>query len=440
MFYAILVWSFWITRRDSKFVTIAIAIPIPLLAYGLTAFWLVPSYLRITAHNMQYLPGHGNMWSLWVAIVVAVAFGVAAGRWALNRPQRTWAVFAIGCVLFFSLDVLGNYYFGFDVAGDPHRLVPELDLALVLGAALLLEWLWNRRHRAARVAVCVIFAAALATTTGYIHRAWHVVARWPDYRTRVEYRVTDWLWTHMPDARVCSSGTVRFWFDGWHDLTELGGGSDQGLLNPIVQDAQWDISQGSDPASLLLWLRALGADAFYFAGPTSEEPYKDLKHPERFAAVPVLFDDGQGNVLYGIPRRYAARARVVDSARLSAQHPPRSIEDLRAYVDVVENGPDSPAALGRSGTDAMVVSAKLDPGQSVLVQETFDPAWQAWSNGKRLPLRKDVMGFMVVDTPPGEHEIRLVFVTPLENRVGWALTAISVLLLVWLFIRRERAR
>ena len=440
MFYAILVWSFWVTRRDSKFAPIAIAIPIPLLAYGLTAFWLVPSYLRITAHNMQYLPGHGTMWSLWVAIVVAVAFGVAAGRWALNRPQRTWAVFAIGCVLFFSLDVLGNYYFGFDVAGDPHRLVPELDLALVLGAALLLEWLWNRRHRAARVAVCVIFAAALATTTGYIHRAWHVVARWPDYRTRVEYRVTDWLWTHMPDARVCSAGTVRFWFDAWHDLTELGGGSDQGLLNPIVQDAQWAISQGSDPASLLLWLRALGVDAVYFAGPTSEEPYKDLKHPESFAAVPVLFDDGQGNVLYGIPRHYTARARVVESARLSAQHPPRSIEDLRAYVDVVENGPDSPAALQRSGTDAMVVSAKLDPGQSVLVQETFDPAWQAWSNGQRLPLRKDVMGFMVVDAPPGKHAIRLVFVTPLENRVGRALTAISLLLLVWLFIRRERGR
>jgi hypothetical protein len=443
MFYAILVWSFWITRRHSKFVTIAIAIPIPLLAYGLTAFWLVPSYLRITAHNMQYLPEHGNMWSLWVAIVVAVAFMVAVGRQALNRPQRTWAVFVIGCVFFFSLDVLGKYYFGFNVAGDPHRLVPELDLALVLGAALLLEWLWNRRRRAARLAVCVIFAAALATTTGYIRHAWHVVARWPDYHTRVEYRVTDWLWTHMPDARVCTGGTVRFWFDAWHDLAELGGGSEQGLLNPVVQDVQWEIGNGTDPAVVLLWLRALGVDAIYFAGPNSEEPYKDFNRPERFAAVPLLFDDGRGNVLYGIPRRYAARARVVESTRLSAQHPPRDIQDLerlRAYVDVVENGPDSPAALERSGTDAMVVSAKLDPGQSVLVQETFDPAWQAWSNGKRLPLRKDVMGFILVDAPPGEHEIRLVFVTPLENRVGRALTAISVLLLVWLFIRRERAR
>jgi hypothetical protein len=244
----------------------------------------------------------------------------------------------------------------------------------------------------------------------------------------------------MPDARVCSAGTVRFWFDAWHDLTELGGGSDQGLLNPVVEDAQWAISQGSDPASLLLWLRALGVDAFYFAGPTSEEPYKDLGHPERFAAVPVLFDDGQGNLLYGIPRRYAARARVVDSARLSAQHPPRSIEDLRAYVDVVENGPDSPATLEREGTDAMLLRARVGPGQAILVQESYDPAWQAWSNGQRLPLHADAMGFMVVGAPPGEDQVRLAFVMPFENRVGWVLTAISLLFLAALAAQAIRTR
>ena len=439
MFYAILVWSFWITRRNSKFAATAIAIP--LLAYGLTAFWLVPSYLRITAHNMQYLPEHGNMWSLWVAIVVAivvaVAFKVAAGRWALNRPQRTWVVFVIGCVLFFSLDVLGKYYFDFNVVGDPHRLVPELDLVLLLGAALLLEWLWSRRHRATRVAVCVIVAAALATTTGYIRLAWHVVAPWPDYRTRVEYRVTDWLWTHLPDARVCTAGTVRFWFDAWHDLAQLGGGSEQGLLNPIVQDVQWEIGNGADAAPALLWLQALGVDTIYFAGPDSEEPYKDFNHPERFAAIPPLFDDGKGNTLYRIPRRFASRARVVETARLAAQHKPRSnqdVEALRGYVDVIENGPDSPATLEREGTDVMRVRARVAPGQSILVQETYDPAWQAWSNGRRLPLRADLMGFMVVDAPPGEREVRLAFVTPLENRLGRALTVITLILLTLLIL------
>jgi len=44
-FYPILVWSLWITRREKRIVVPAIAIPV--LAYGLTAFWLVPSYFQV---------------------------------------------------------------------------------------------------------------------------------------------------------------------------------------------------------------------------------------------------------------------------------------------------------------------------------------------------------------------------------------------------------
>ncbi len=40
----------------------------PLLAYGLTAFWLSPSYLRITLHNMQYVSEKGSSWSIAVAV------------------------------------------------------------------------------------------------------------------------------------------------------------------------------------------------------------------------------------------------------------------------------------------------------------------------------------------------------------------------------------
>ena len=42
------------------------------------------------------------------------------------------------------------------------------------------------------------------------------------------------------------------------------------------------------------------------------------------------------------------------------------------------------------------------------------------------------MGFMVVAAPPGERQVRLAFLMPAENRVGWVLTAISLLLLALL--------
>jgi hypothetical protein len=204
----------------------------------------------------------------------------------------------------------------------------------------------------------------------------------------------------------------------------------------VVQDAQWEIMAGSNSQAAILWLQALGVDVMYVPGPNSEDTYKDIQHPERFAGVtPLVFDDGQGNALYRIPRRYAARARVVETARLDAREKPRfryDVDYLHAYVDVVENGPDSPVTLERQGTDAMLLRARVGRGQAILVQETYDPAWQAWSNGQRLPLRADAMGFMVVEAPPGDQQIRLAFVTPAENRVGWVLTGISLLNMAFL--------
>jgi hypothetical protein len=442
MFYAVLLWSFWVTRRDLRMALPAVAIPA--LAYGLTAFWLVPSYFRITARNMKYVSEPPTAWSFGVAVVVAAAFAFASYRLARSQPERTWAVFVAGCVVFFSLDVLGNYYFNFRVAGVPSRLAPELDMVLILGVLAVLEWLWRRPRRAPKVVAAIVVVAAFATTAGYIRIARKMLPLWPNYTARVEYRITDWLWRNMPDARVYASGSVRFWFDAWHDLAQLGGGSDQGLLNPVPQEAQWELMEGHNSQIAILWLQALGVDVMYVPGPNSEDHYKDIQHPERFAGVtPLMFDDGKDNALYRIPRRYPARARVVETARLDARKKPRFSDDLeylRGYVDVIENGPDSPVTLVREGTDAMLLRAKVAPGQAILVQETYDPAWQAWSNGTRLPLRADLMGFMVVAAPPGEHQIRLAFLMPAENRVGWVLTAISLLLLALLAAQGMRAR
>jgi len=131
-------------------------------------------------------------------------------------------------------------------------------MVLILGVLAVVEWLWRRpvgaervvavivevRGRPYRIAsvgqapqvlAAVVVLAAFATTTGYIRIARNMLPLWPNYTARVEYRITDWLWKNMPDARVFPSGSVRFWFDAWHDLAQLGGGSEQGLLNTATQ-------------------------------------------------------------------------------------------------------------------------------------------------------------------------------------------------------------
>ena len=439
IFFPLLLWSFFVTRGPRSLLFPMLAIP--LLAYGLMAFWFSPSYLRITLHNMQYVSEKGSSWSILIAAVTVVLFCFASYQLAKARPERTWAVFIVGSLIFFGLNVAGNHFWNFRVMGEPGRLIPELDLVIILAVALLFEWLWRRPGPWLKIAVAIVVIVAFASTRYYIKNARHVIEPWPHYQSRVEYRVTDWLWKNMPDARVQTSGTVRFWFDAWHDLTELGGGSEQGLLNPVVYASTWEIIIGNRPEPVLLWLKALAVDVMYAAGPNSEEPYKDVHSIERFSAWPLLWDDGQGNKLWSTQRRFAERVRVIDTAKFNGVPAPASrfdIERLRAYVDVIENGPDSRVTVERPSTDLMLLHAKFDAGQSLLVQETWDPAWQASVDGKSLPIRKDAMGFMVVDPPAGDRTVKLEFPMPLENRVGWGLTALTLLALAVLAVRKER--
>jgi hypothetical protein len=86
----------------------------------------------------------------------------------------------------------------------------------------------------------------------------------------------------------------------------------------------------------------------------------------------------------------------------------------------------------------MRVKAEVAAGQSVLIQETWDPAWRAYVGGKHVPIRRDpVMHFMLVDTGPGTHELEVRFETPLENRVGQVLMVLSLGLVGWLLTRRD---
>jgi uncharacterized membrane protein YfhO len=79
----------------------------------------------------------------------------------------------------------------------------------------------------------------------------------------------------------------------------------------------------------------------------------------------------------------------------------------------------------------------VEPGQSIVVQETYDPSWQATSGGQNLAVRRDVMGFLWIDTPPGDRDIRLEFTTPLENRIGRMVTLATLLVLLTMAILRR---
>ena len=94
------------------------------------------------------------------------------------------------------------------------------------------------------------------------------------------------------------AGSIRFWFNAWHDIAQLGGGSDQGILNPASKSPQWEITLGDKAEPSIGWMKLTGVDAVVVMDKTSQEEYKDYQFPEKFKGkLPDLFDDHKGNVI-----------------------------------------------------------------------------------------------------------------------------------------------
>jgi hypothetical protein len=241
---------------------------------------------------------------------------------------------------------------------------------------------------------------------------------------------------------VLPAGAVRFWFDAWADNPQPDGGSQQGMLNQILPTPLWQIFMGDKADLAVLWLQAMGTSAIEVADKRSVEPYQNYSHPEKFqGALPVLYDDAHGTRIYRVPRTFPGIARVVDQARIGGIGDLARGDNpagLAKYVSAIEDPVRPEAVVAWHGFDEVDINASVKQSETVLLQETWDPAWRADENGRSLPVRLEpVMGFMLIDVPEGVHKIRMRFETPLENRIGQIFFVVTVLLLAALvFLKR----
>ncbi|MFN0169470.1 MAG: hypothetical protein ACKV22_23870 [Bryobacteraceae bacterium] len=441
MSFPFVVWSVWVTGRERSVWLRAAAIG--LLAYGLSACWLGPSYLRVTLNNLRLVAQPGNAWSPAVAAVFLAVYGILTWRWASRKQERAYVVFLAGVLGYFSIDTLGNHYLQYRIAGEPSRLFPEWDMYLSLAGAEALRRVAGGGGWKRTTAAFILFVAAVLPAKSYIFHPWRLMTRYDPYQERVEYRMQDWVNRNLPGSRVLAAGSVRFWYNAWHDLPQLGGGSEQGVSNQLVVTAQFRILQEPEPEQPILWAQAYGLDAFIINEAESGEMYHDWVKPRQFAGrLAVLWDDGKGSVIYDIPRRYRSLARVVDRKGMDALKPMTlegDIDTIRAYVDLMERGPDARTVTRWQGDGRLLIEAPVSAEQSLVVQVSYDPQWRAWADGKAAPVRKNVVGHVVVDAPPGARQVLLVFEAPLEDRIGLALTFLSALAALWLIIRRPPA-
>jgi hypothetical protein len=233
----------------------------------------------------------------------------------------------------------------------------------------------------------------------------------------------------------------------WSNVAQGDGGSLQGILNPLIPTMQWR-TRAEDSVLARFWLQALGVDVIVVPGANSQEPYKDFPKPEVYAGWPLLRDDGEGNRYYSTARRVTGIVRIVNRLQIESLPPiPADNESvlLKAYVDAVE--PEPPGGDDHSRThyhwnnsDQWEIDSEIQPGESLLLQENYDPFWRATVDGRRQDIRRDPVGFMLLDLPPGKHLVQMTFETPLEVTLGRLLTFATLTLIGTLSYRRRLLR
>jgi hypothetical protein len=442
----LLVWASLLEHRDWRgaFPVLRDAVLIAVLGWGLTAWWLVPSYVRVTTRNLYLFAPPGNSWSPPVALALLAVYVAVSLLVSRTKGFSGYVFFIASGLWWLGVYVLGFSWFRLQIAGDPLRLIPEFDVFAILCCAQLAAATWRqRRFRiAARAALLILLFFAFRPSWRYLKHAYYEFHVDHNPTQRVEYRTETWLYENFPNQRAFVTGTIRFWYNTWHLGQEADGAQQQSMMNPLLPGAQWIIMHHTDPKIITSWLQALGIDILVVPGKTSQEPYKDIEDPTKYNSfLPLLRDDGLGNRFYRVPRGGTGIVRIVDQYRLS--NVPRVtvkglLTEILPYAEAVESGPSGDRArYDWQGSDRLDVTADLGAQEALLVQETYDRNWRAYEGDQPRPIQMDAVGHMLVALPPGQHTIRLVFETPLEIVVGRTVAIVCLLTIVWLAFRQK---
>ena len=371
----------------------------------------------VLRHTNPAAPWSGTTW-----IIIAVALAVIAlalWRRVPGPVTVTVAWTALSGVAIVSFTLVGNYLIPL-----PHRYMLEFNAGAVLLAAGLVSMLPRR----AQLAVAIGLVAVLAPLSyRFVTHAWKFEPASEDPRHEVAYNVSDWLSQHARPGRVLASGELDNTLNLWTNLAQVGGPG-QDPVNFLMFAAERQVAFGCGAGServAELWLRALNAPWLVVHGAASREHYHWYSEPEKFAALPVAWDDGAGDTVYQLPNFEPQEAVVVNTAALAALPPLTSTADesfLRAYAAWSAG---RPVPLHWNSAVEATFDANLAEGEAVLIKINNAPGWSAAG----ATLASDPIGFQLLRGPSGPHHFVLRYRAPWNAWLALGITMLTLLLL-----------
>lgn len=412
------------------------------LAYLFACFWLTPSFVKTIAFNWptdsfayQFHTQQALLLAAIVAGVIAirVLFGVFRGSFYFCFI--TMGAFAFGFI------ATAFYVFGIDTIPESRRYAIEFEffaaLAILEALRLALRSANSTVRLSAIGSAAVILLLGAPQLWAYATQGWRVWLPQPQ-QTTLEYKLADWIQQHPPEGRVFASGGLRFRLDSWFDLAQVGGPFETGLQNRIPVELAYRVRtiQGRDETKAALL--ALGAQYIVYHGPNSREYYRDFKHPERLASLPIVYRT-EDDAIYSLGPHPIAQ--LMHPIELASADPLAHPEALDSYVAAITDFRRPQLAVRWNGYSALTIAGPVVSDSVIALQVNYDPGWRAAQNGRPIPIERDHLGFMVLHPQPAASTaVELEYHGTTEQRVMAVVSALSWMIAIAALVSFRRKR
>ena len=373
------------------------------VGYGLSCFWLTPSFVYTMAFNWPQDAFGYKLQNAERLMFLGWLAGLALIRLLFVKfPKQRYYCFILSCLFAFGLMVSAFYAYNINTIPESRRYAIEFECFLILASVETVrvavhsgKW-WLRWPMLFTLLVTLLYLTP--NTWKFLYNRWDKWQPSPKEQT-VEYATAKRLNDTQHPGRVFVSGGTRFYLNSWFPEPQIGGVFETGLSNRMPVDMIYQIRtdilsrQGQEAENTIWQLRAMGVDYAVIHGPQSTEYYRDFKYPNKLDGVLRANPVANNDYLYELP--YAPAALLVKDTELPTK-PPRhgSMRLLEAYIKAMDDPGRPKLHLQWVDNNHFRVEGDFEEGYKLAVAVNYDAGWKAIQRSKTLPLGPNKIGFL----------------------------------------------
>ena len=401
-------------------------------AYTLSMYAVPPSYIKLILRNLSTThAGFSSGWEKLILLAAVLLFIYGLGR--LLGPLPLYLRFGILYSAFLLAVVPGANSSNFELLPEAGRLHLELELALSLSIAGVMSLLYQSSPRVGKFLLLLAAGGAAATLSQHFRTRAAFDLTAANVESRSEYQSARWLADH-PDSwhgRVYAPGSNAFWLNTFTDIPQVTGCCNQGRSSTMPDKLSFVVNLAETEEQrqrAVLWLQAFGVGAVIASGPQSTEEYKDFRNAQKFRDQLQVLHEGFGDVLYAVPNPAPELVQILEGNQVLTVGP-ESADFYGKLEEYVEGASFStPPTVHWNNSHSATISATMDPTQVLSVKISSVPGWRATVAGKRVPIERDPLDFMLLKPScNGACEINLQWSSPFPVWIT-ALGSLSALL------------